>query len=413
MKAVSRHGPCRWAPPRCGLWYAATGCHVRASRFRRRWQEASLRGVHELVERIVLAAAFCALLPLPSTAQTCDEPATPAADLPQPTSSPERAGAVGRWLELHTASLSLRHRFVDDSTGVVTTNQLQHREALAGRFKLDPAGRYALNFGLFTGVRFTSGWDNTGWGRRDAQGNVSLKVLYVAARPVLGVEAQIGGLSITRGESTELTTYDEDGYIMGERISVRRPRELFFDEVSVTSAYFVGGTGPEHMSVTTRLPHISRQNYQQYLLAKRAGRRAAVSADYSAETGRRTWRQAISVAAEELHVIDSLRFEAYQRTTQDPAFGFAMTIRKAVTARLLVNGGYASIDPLYGPLNADRFTIGNRVFAMATYAFLPELTASLFITRAVGRNGPLPQRTLTNVVVTYNALMALKRTGLF
>ena len=81
-------------------------------------------------------------------------------------------------------------------------------------FKFDAAGRYAVNFGLFTGVRFTSGWNNTPWGTSPAQWNLAFKALYAAAEPITGLEVQVGGLYIAKGESTELTTYDEDGYLM-------------------------------------------------------------------------------------------------------------------------------------------------------------------------------------------------------
>ena len=46
-----------------------------------------------------------------------------------------------------------------------------------------------------------------------------------------------------------------------------------------------------------------------------------------------------------------------------------------------MNWGYASIDPEYGILNADRFQIGNRVFAMVIYNISPQFLASAFITR--------------------------------
>lgn len=47
------------------------------------------------------------------------------------------------------------------------------------------------------------------------------------------------------------------------------------------------------------------------------------------------------------------------------------------------------------------------------YSISPEFLASAFITRSVGNDIPLPQRTLSNVVFTYNVIPALKRTGLF
>jgi len=330
---------------------------------------------------------------------------------------PEAPGAgkavIKRWLELQTATLNLRYRYVDNSAGVVTTNQLQHREALRGRVKFDRGGQYALSFGVFTGVRFSSGWDNTGWGINDAQRNIAFKALYASAQPWKGLEGQVGGLYIIKGESTEITTYDEDGYITGERITIRRPDVLFFDEVSITSAYFVGGTGPTDVPVSKRLPHFDDQNYQHYLLDKRFGKRAAASVDYTREIGRTTWRQAINVKVPETRAFDSIIVELYQRTDVNPDEGFAVTVEKAITRKLSINGGYASIDPRYGPLNADRFNIGNRAFVMATYNFSSQLLASFFITTAVGNDGPLPQRTLSNTVVTYNLLPMLRRTGLF
>ena len=159
---------------------------------------------------------------------------------PAPTSAASHAAAeakVSRWLDLQNASLNTRFRFIDNSAGVVTTKQLQHRETLRGRLKADSAGRYALNFGLFTGARFTSGWDNTPWGISDTQKNFAFKQLFFSAQPVAGIEAQVGGLYIVKGESTEITSYDDDGYVMGERFSVRRPKDAFFDEISFTNAY--------------------------------------------------------------------------------------------------------------------------------------------------------------------------------
>jgi hypothetical protein len=371
---------------------------------------------HRLVAKALLGTAVWALFtPMLLAQQVPPEEPDQTSPRTAQTASPEAPlrGTLTRWLEVQNATLNIRYRFVNNSAGVTTTNQIQHRETLRVRLKFDARARYAINFGLFTGVRFTSGWDNTGLGLGDPQKNLAFKALYFAAQPIAGLEAQIGGLYIVKGESTEFTTYDEDGYIMGERVTVRRQDRLFFNEISVTSAYLVGGTGPENISVTRRFAHIDEPNYQHYLIGKKFGTRVGVSADYTAETGRKTWRQAVNLKVRELRVVDSLLFEHYRRTNAEPAYGFALTLEKTLNRRLNVNGGYARIDPKYGQLNADRFNIGNRAFAMATYVFGPEFTASFFITTAVGRNGPLPQRTLSNTVFTFNAVPALKRTGLF
>ena len=317
---------------------------------------------------------------------------------------------VARWLDVQGATVAIRHRHATNSAGVVTTNQIQHRETIRGRLKFDKRGRYALAFGLFTGPRFTSGWDNTGWGMNDAQKNLAVRTLSVAARPVEGIDAEAGGLFIARGESTEITSYDEDGYVTGERMRIRRPAQLFFDEISATNAHFTASAAA--VPIRTRLPHIDESNYQQFLLQKRIGQRAAVSADLTIETGRRTWREAVHLDVREVRVIDSVILENYQRTDAGAAGGFAVTVDKAIGKRLDVNGGYARIDPAYGGLNSDRFNVGRRVFGMATYALSRELAASIYLTTAVGRHDVLSQHRLSNISLTYNLLPALRRAGL-
>ena len=335
---------------------------------------------------------------------------------PIPAATSDRSSTVRdrirRWVELQNASLNLRYRFVDNTSGVTTTSQVQHRETLRARVKFDASGRYALNLGLFTGTRFTSGWNNTAWGRNDAQKNLAFRAVYLAASPITGIEAQYGSLYIVKGQSTELTTYDEDGYVAGGRMSVKRPRQLYLDDVSITVGYLAAD--PAEIPFSKRTKYLNdTPNYRHILVDKKLGKGAAVSADFTDAAGARTWRQALSVKTPELRVIDTVIFENYQRTNRMADQGFALTLDKALTRKVSVNGGYASIDPLYGILNADRFQIGNRVFAMATCTLSPEFLASVFVTRAVGNDRPLPQRTLSNIVFTYNALPALRRTGLF
>jgi hypothetical protein len=322
------------------------------------------------------------------------EAQTPA---PKPTTPPPQ---LARWVDLQNATLNLRYRVIDNSADVVTTNQLQHRESLRVRLKGDRAGRYALNFGLFTGARFTSGWDNTPAGISDPQKNLAFKQLFFAAQPIAGLEAQAGGLYIIRGESTEITTYDEDGYIMGERISLRRPKDLYFDEISFTNAYL--NPDPALIGVSHRWRYIDEPNYRHFLVDKKFGRRAGVSTDFTTDRGVRTWRY-----------VDTVIFENYERVHPDKEYGFAVSLEKAVTRKLSFNGGYASIDPKYGVLNSDRFSFGNRVFLTTTYLLSPQFTASYYITTAVGHNATLPLRTMSNLVFGYNALPDLRRTGLF
>jgi hypothetical protein len=279
--------------------------------------------------------------------------------------------------------------------------------------KLDSAARYSLNVGVFTGARFTSGWDNTAWGLASAQKNLAVKNLYVSAAPVKGIEGQYGSLYIVKGESTEITTYDEDGYVMGERLAVRRPANLYFDEIDTTVAYL--------SSVAREIPFSRRvkylddtPNYRHVLVDKRLSKRIAVSTDFTDAVGVHTWREAANVKVRELRVIDTLILENYERTNATANYGFALSLDKALGKKFGVNWGYASIDPKFGGLNADRFNTGNRGFVTLTYVISPQFQTSYFITTTMGPNRvAAAHRTLMNWIFTYNALPALRRTGLF
>jgi hypothetical protein len=349
----------------------------------------------------MLAVSLLTLVfvPAPARGQTAPSP-------------PKPAGPLARWVDVQNATLNTRYRFVDTSAGAITTNQLQHRESLRARFKFDAPGKYALNLGVFSGSRFTSSWNNTGIGLGDWQKTLGVRALYFAAQPIAGVEAQYGSLFIIKGESTEITTYDDDGYVIGQRLSVRRPRDMFFDEMSATVGYFT--SDPTEIGVSKRVKYLDeRPNYGHFLVDKKAGTRAGVSVDFTSVDSARTWRAAANVNTRELRVVDSVLFENYKRTNRNPAYGFALTANKALTRKLSVNWGYARIDPFYGGLNSDRFHIGKRLFAGAAYALSSRFTASAFLTRAVGNEVALPQRTLSNLIFAYNALPDLRRTGLF
>jgi hypothetical protein len=378
--------------------------------------------------RLLAMAAAIVLLPSITHGQAAPSTETAAADsqtsippkqptLPGTPNQPSTglAGAkaeIARWFDLQNVTLNLRYRYIDTSAGRVTTNQLQHRETIRGRFKFDKAAKYTWNFGAFSGVRFTSGWDNTGWGIADAQKNFAFKASYLSAVPIPGVEGQYGGFYILKGESTELTTYDEDGFLIGQRISVKRPKQFYFDEISATAAYLTAD--PREIPISRRTKYLNdTPNYRQFLVGKKFGKRAGVSTDFTYADGARTWRQGLNLKTPELRVVDTVILELYQRVNRTPESGFALTLDKAVHRSVSVNWGYASIDPAYGILNADRFQVGNRAFAMVIYNITPEFLASAFITRAFGNDIPLAQRTLSNIVFTYNVIPALKRTGLF
>jgi hypothetical protein len=220
---------------------------------------------------------------------------------------------------------------------------------------------------------------------------------------------QYGGLPLLRGESTAITSYDNDGYLVGERLSLKRPRQFFFDEVSITYAYLGDLT---RANLNKRYHRLKQSNYHQFLVSKQFGARTAVSVDYTFHAGVETLREGVTVKLPELKLLDSLRWENYERLDVQPAYGFALTGEKELTKRLTLSGGYAQIDRHYDGLNAGRFGRGRRLFVFGAYALSPEFTVLTFLTRAIGNDYALPNRRRFEVVLSYNLLRSLQRAGL-
>jgi hypothetical protein len=320
------------------------------------------------------------------------------------------APPTARWLDLQTLSVSVRHRRIVSSAGVVGKNQLQEKTQVRARLKLDAAARYTVNVGVFSGNGFTSSWNDTGIGTGDFKGQHLVKQLFVSAAPVKGLELQYGGLYVEKGQSSEITYYDEDAYLVGERVAVRRPDRIFFDEVLAT----LGSLGDVHDSnVFNRFKYLDDTDYKQLQVSRGIiGKNATASLDY-VRVGDTSWlRPAMTVRTPWTDALDSARLEVYHRYGSDPATGFAVEGDRQI-ARVRVGGGYADVDPAYGGLNGDRYNDGKRLYATASIPVVTGLSVSLFGTHTVGSNPPLSNRTRTDVIVTYNFLPLMRKTGAF
>src|SRR4030095_125246 len=126
-------------------------------------------------------------------------------------------------------------------------------------------------------------------------------------------------------------------------------------------------------NINKRWHRLKESNYHQFLVSKKIGERAAVSGDYTFESGRDTLRQALRVKTPEFKVFDFFRVEVYERVKTNPEAGLAAYAEKTLLKKkLTIGGGDADIDRNYGGLNADRFNIGRRVFFNSSYKLTPE-----------------------------------------
>ncbi|MEP6946136.1 MAG: hypothetical protein ABJA02_09485 [Acidobacteriota bacterium] len=344
-----------------------------------------------LIAAIALSGAFICAAQSPP-------PPTPAPPRPNPFSS------FRRFVELDALSVSTRYRYIGDSNRAIAANQDQYQIIARGRFKFDKSGRYSIGFGLQTGNVFNAGWNSTGWGTGAPRNDLILRQLYFDARPVNGLEIQIGGLAFNNGENTEITSYDNDGYLTGERVRITRPKRLFFDEISLTRAY-IGDTA--RPNIFARLHRLGNANYYQLLGRKRLNKSVSFSADYTYEAGSDTLRQGVKFSVPKFALLDSFLFENYERLDPKPGYGFSVYGQKKVNRHLTVGEGFARIDRTM--LNADRFPRGNRIFANILVPVTRELSVNAVAIHGLGPIAATLPRTRIELIVSYNVLETLKR----
>jgi hypothetical protein len=326
-----------------------------------------------------------------------------------PTPTPQARKETHRWLDLDLFSISTRYRFIETANGQTNSNQQQWQFMARGRFKFDRSGRYSVVATLATGNSFTGGWNNTGLGTGDPQTNIFPKQLYFDAKPVKSLEFQFGGIGVNNGENTEITGYDNDAYITGERLQIRKPKKLYFDEISFTNGYVGDLNRP---SVFRRFKHLDKSNYHQFLVRKQITKKVGFSADYTFESGVDTLRQAIKIKLPKSHFVDSLLYENYERIDPHPGYGFALIGDKKLFSKLTLVGGFIKIShPMF---NSDCFPRGERICFSAAYKITNELTLNPVIIRAVG---PLltssTPRTRFEIVASYNILEAFHHYRIF
>jgi len=315
-----------------------------------------------------------------------------------------------RWVDWQSASLDARYRFIENSEGRTTTDQVQDRQTMKVGVRLDEGGRYSVQTFIGTGSSFVGSWDPLGPGTGDATWDPNVRQLFFAARPVDGLEFQVGGLGIVRGESTEITSFDYDGYMTGERVTIGRPRQLYLDEITATAGFLGDLATP---NVFHRLDRLDDHNYTQVLAGKRFGSRVRASADWTSLDGISTIREAVRVDTKGWAPVDAVRLEQYQRVEGVTAAGFAVSAERALTRRVAIDGGFTSIDRGIGALNGDRYSPGRRVFGEARVAILSALTVTTYYGVAIENDFPVPNKRRLDVIASWNVLRSLQGAGLW
>jgi hypothetical protein len=314
---------------------------------------------------------------------------------------------LGRWLDTQAFNVSARYNYIADGLDRTLQNRLQTQVQIEGAFRFDAAGRYRMHAGLKTGDSFTSGWNPTGIGSGEGTAKIYLKQLFVSAEPWKGIEAEYGSLYPERGYSTEITTYDNDGYVTGGRLNVRRSREVFFDEITATVGYIGYVDTP---FVFDRTGAFSRQNYWQVLASKRFPRNLELSTDYSELEGDGILRQGARWRVEQ-RLVDVVSAEYGVRLrggSHQTAFAFG---GQKKVAGVSIQIGYASVDQIFGSLNGDSYRAGDRVFTDGSFTLPMDLTATWLLQKEISPPETSQNGLRIDLVLRWNVLNTLKRAG--
>ena len=360
----------------------------------------------------------------PDAPDTMDS--TPA---PSPTPQPQAECRFCRWIDLQVATFATRYRYVRSNQPAtativktkpflkkgefITIRQNQQQQVYELDFKFDQAGRYKIHTRLTSGEWFTRSFSETGWGDNfngERGWSVFPRQFYLSAEPIKGIELQYGGLDINRGENTENTTYDNDGFITGQRLSLRRPDKIWFDEVSVTYAYIGDFYRPNFFE---RIHRLGKSNYHQYLVRKKFGDRVGISMDYSSHATIGHLREGMSLRLPEAKIFDSLRVEFYHRLEDyrgvAKGWGYNVQVEKNLRDKLYLIVGVADTDYRYnvlttevydgrqakyiqpaGTLTADRMIRGLSPFINWRYQIHPYYSIFGFWTTDLKKPTPLP-----------------------
>lgn len=310
-----------------------------------------------------------------------------------------------RWLEAQAFTVSTRYNYIGDARDRTRQNRLQTQAQIRARLKIDPAGRYGVQIGLFTGSDFSSGWNPTGIGTGDATAKIYLKGLFVGAEPWNGVELQYGSLYPALGQSTEITTYDVDGYLTAGRLNLRRPGQVFFDEITVSVGYLGYLDTP---FVLDRTGAFSRQNYWQLIASKRLLSELTLSTDYSVVSDDGMLRQAAAWRVGQPFV-DTVKGEYGVRLhggSHQTAFAFS---GEKQVAGVVVQAGYANVDPVFGVLNGDSYGSGDRVFTSGSVPLPLDLSASWFAQKEISPPITSFNDVRVDLALTWDVLKTLER----
>lgn len=278
---------------------------------------------------------------------------------------PAAAQGPGPRLVLDRGMVGARYQYIDNA-GTTLADHLQHQLVAGGRLVSGGPVTVGLRGRLASGNGFRSGWNSTGVGNTRAVWEPYLKELALVLASPGGLRAEVGGLAPERGGISEVTGFDNDGYLVGAQIQIGPEAGWPLSRLVVTA----GDLGDlARSAVFPRLRRFGRVSYGQLLVSKEVGR-GGFTAEYTFRDGVSSFHGAARIEGRTGRW--ALRGEGFVRTSD--ASGLAVVAELIPGRRVQLEVGYVKADaPI---LNGDRYGPGERLFATLAYAVMPSLDLS-------------------------------------
>ena len=292
-----------------------------------------------------------------------------------------------KWIDVPQADLMTRYRYIDNSAGAVTADDLQYR--FTGRIKLGvPRWDTFVGARIESGSLYSSSWSNTGIGRGDSEGTLNVKTFFIAQQLGKHAELNVGAMDMDLGAGTEATYSDADGYVEGYKVRLTSLKARYAPSRISATWGFVGDFNA--LNAFARLHRLGDSNYFQLLAERRFNGATNTSLEFDRLAGINLIRAAVKTALPASWLVNDFTVETTGRLNNGPTAGWAVHLVKTKNRLGKLNPGiFYSHLPLgvyrkgttQALLNGDIYGTGKRAGFTTKYAVTKQFELSTFVAR--------------------------------
>jgi hypothetical protein len=299
----------------------------------------------------------------------------------QPANSPPRI------IDFTQVDVYARYRYVDTTSGAVTSDDLQYRISGRIRLNLHNTGTY-VGSRIETGSTFASGWSNSGVGRSKAEWVLNAKTFFVGQKLGKNAEVEVGAMDFEQGAGSEASYADFDSYTEGYRLRVHDLRGRYAPSKLVLHIGYVGDLNT--VNSFARMHRLGEINYVQVLAEKSLNKKATASLQYDRLRGFNLLRAATKMTLPDPWWVNDARLETVARVSDGATAGWALHLVKTKNRMGKFNPGmYYSHIPTgvfragqeQALINGDVYGLGKRLGLTSKYQVTKAFDIAALITR--------------------------------